>query len=176
MVKEYAAADRVRLLREAPAPSDEQANQVGAFGGQLAALQRAFDDYEESAFSVDEDSGRSKSKKKKKKNMKKKDDESSSGRSKHRSKSRGHSKSTKDRKVKNKCKHCKEERPYAGKHEEEKCFYNKKYKGCVPAKYAIEWKQKAKNASHNITVSIYHALKLAKTLFTKIKTVSFAMT
>jgi hypothetical protein len=84
MVKEYAAADRVRVLREAPAPSDEQANQVGAFGGQLAALQRAFDDYKESAFSVDEDSGRSKTKKKKKK---KKDDKSSSGRSKHRSKS-----------------------------------------------------------------------------------------
>jgi hypothetical protein len=45
MVKEYAAADCVRVLREAPAPSDEQANQVGAFGGQLAVLQRAFDDY-----------------------------------------------------------------------------------------------------------------------------------
>jgi hypothetical protein len=28
MVKEYAAADQVRVLREAPAPSDEQANQV----------------------------------------------------------------------------------------------------------------------------------------------------
>jgi hypothetical protein len=93
MVKEYAAADQVRVLREAPAPSDEQANQVGAFGGQLAALQRAFDNYEESAFSVDEDSGRSKSKKRKKK---KKDDESSSGHSKHRSKSRGRSKSTED--------------------------------------------------------------------------------
>ncbi len=60
------------MLREAPAPSNEQANQVGAFGRQLAALQRAFDDNEESAFSVDEDSGRSKTKKKKKK---KKDDE-----------------------------------------------------------------------------------------------------
>ncbi len=84
----------MRVLREAPAPSDEQANQVGAVGGQLVALQRAFDDYEESAFSVDEDSGRSKMKKKKKK--KKKDDESSSGHSKHRSKSRGRSKSTED--------------------------------------------------------------------------------
>jgi hypothetical protein len=135
MVKEYAAADRVRVLREAPAPSDEQANQVGAFGGQLAALQRAFDDYKESAFSVDEDSSRSKTKKKKKK---KKDDKSSSGRSKHRSKSRGRSKSTEDRKVKKKCKHCKEERPYAGKYEEEKCFYNKKYKGWRPSKICKE--------------------------------------
>ena len=135
MVKEYAAADRVRVLREAPAPSNEQANQVGAFGGQLAALQRAFDDYEESAFSVDEDSGRSKTKKKKKK---KKDDENKRGRNKHRSKSRGRSKSTDDRKVKNKCKHCKEKRPYAGKHEEEKCFYNKKYKGWRPSKICKE--------------------------------------
>jgi len=40
----------------------------------------------------------------------------------------------------------------------------------------IEWKQQAKNASHNITGSIYRALKLAKTSFTKIKTVSFATT
>ena len=59
MVKEYVAADRVRVLREAPAPSDEQANQVGAFGGQPAALQSTFKDYKESAFSVDKDSGRS---------------------------------------------------------------------------------------------------------------------
>jgi hypothetical protein len=144
MVKEYAAADQVRVLGEAPAPSDEQANQVGAFGGQLVALQRAFNDYEESAFSVDEDSGRSKSKKKKKKKKKKKDDESSSGRSKHRSKSRRRSKSTEDRKVKNKCKHCKEEHPYAGKHEEEKCFYNKKYKGWRPSKIC---KQLDKNSN-----------------------------
>jgi hypothetical protein len=135
MVKEYAAADHVRVLREAPAPSDEQANQVGAFGGQLAALQCAFDDYKESAFSVDEDSGRSKTKKKKKK---KKDDENKRGRNKHRSKSRGRSKSTDDQKVKNKCQHCKEKRPYAGKHEEEKCFYNKKYKGWRPSKICKE--------------------------------------
>jgi len=84
---------------------------------------------------VDEDSGRSKTKKKKKK---KKDDESSRGCGKQRSKLRGCSKSTDDRKVKNKCKHCKEEHPYAGKHEEEKCFYNKKYKGWHPSKICKE--------------------------------------
>jgi hypothetical protein len=103
--------------------------------GQLAALQRAFDDYEESAFSVDADSSRSKTKKKTKK---KKDDGSSRGRNKHRSKSRGRSKSTDERKVKNKCKHCKEERPYTGKHEEDKCFYNKKDKGWRPSKICKE--------------------------------------
>ena len=84
MVQEYAAADRVQVLREAPAPSDEQANQVGAFSGQLVALQRAFHDYEESAFSVDEDSGRSK----KKESKKTKKDDRSRSKSKHRSKSR----------------------------------------------------------------------------------------
>ena len=98
----------MRVLCEARAPSNKQANQVGAFGGQLTALQCAFDDYKESAFSVDEQSGRSKKREKKKK-KKKKDDESRSGRSKHRSNSRGCSKSTDDRKVKNKCKHCKED-------------------------------------------------------------------
>ena len=136
MVKEYAAADRVRVLREAPAPNDEQANQVRAFGGQLVALQCAFDDYEESTFSVDKDSGRSKKREKKKK--KKKDNESRSGRSKHRSNSRGYSKSTDERKVKNKYKHCKEDRPYAGKHDKDKCFYNKKYKGWRPSKICKE--------------------------------------
>jgi hypothetical protein len=42
--------------------------------------------------------------------------------------------------------------------------------------HQLEWKQKAKNASQNITGSIYRALKLAKTSFTKTKTVSFATT
>jgi len=97
----------VRVLCKAPAPSDKQANQVGAFGGQLTALQCAFDDYKESAFSVDKESGKSKKREKKKK--KKKDNKSRSGRSKHCSNSRGCSKSTDDRKVKNKCKHCKED-------------------------------------------------------------------
>jgi hypothetical protein len=40
----------------------------------------------------------------------------------------------------------------------------------------IEWKQQVKNAAHNITGSIYRALKSAKTSVTKIKTVSFATT
>ena len=67
MIQEYAAADCVRLLREAPAPSEEQANLFGAVSGELMALQHAFDDYEESAYSVDEDSGKSTKKKSKKK-------------------------------------------------------------------------------------------------------------
>jgi hypothetical protein len=42
--------------------------------------------------------------------------------------------------------------------------------------HQLEWKQKATNVSHNITGSIYRELKFAKTLFTKTKMVSFAMT
>ena len=34
--------------------------------------------------------------------------------------------------------------------------------------HQLEWKQKAKNASQNITGSIYRAIKLAKTSFTKL--------
>ena len=40
----------------------------------------------------------------------------------------------------------------------------------------LEWKQKAMNASQNITGSIYRAFKLAKTSFTKNNTVRFATT
>ena len=60
MNQEYVAADCVRVLREAPASSEDQANLVGAVSGQLTALQRTFDDYEESTYSVDEDSYKSK--------------------------------------------------------------------------------------------------------------------
>ena len=82
---------------------------------------------------MDKDSGRSKKKESKKK---KKDDKSRRGHSKH-CKSRGRSKST-ERQLKNKCKHCKEKQPYAGKHEADKCFYNKKYKGWRPSKICKE--------------------------------------
>ncbi len=138
MVKEYAAADRVRVLREAPAPSDEQANQVGAFGGQLGALQRAFNDYEESAFSVDKESVKSKKKEKKKK-KKKKDKDSRRGRTKHRSKLCGRRKSTDNRKATNKCKHCKKNRPHAGKHDKKNVSTTKSTKDGVPAKSARNW-------------------------------------
>ena len=78
MIQEYVAAGHVWVLCEAPAPSNEQANQVGAFSGKLTALQCAFDDYKESVFSVDKES--STSKKKESKN-KKKDNKSRCGRS-----------------------------------------------------------------------------------------------
>ena len=131
MIQEYVAADRVRVLREAPAPNKEQANLVDAVSRKLAALQRAFDDYKESTYLVDEDSRKSKKKesKKKKKGTKSRCNhggDSKSRSSKHCSQSRGRSRST-NRRNKNKCKHCKDAHPYAGKHDADKCFYNKKY-------------------------------------------------
>ena len=42
--------------------------------------------------------------------------------------------------------------------------------------HQIKWKQKAKNATHTITGSIYRTFKSAKTTFTKTKMVSFATT
>jgi hypothetical protein len=101
------------VLRKAPAPSNEQANQVRAFSGQLEALRRDVREKEESSFSVDKDSDRSKKKesKKKKKNDKSRrrlSGDSMSRGSKHHSQLRGCSKSTEPC-VKNKCKHCKED-------------------------------------------------------------------
>ena len=67
MVGVSLVADHVRILREALAPSKEQANMVGAVSGQLTALQCAFVDYQESTYLVDEDSSKSKKKESKKK-------------------------------------------------------------------------------------------------------------
>jgi hypothetical protein len=125
IVKEYATADRVRDLTEAPTPTTEQANQVGALTAQLQAIQRIYDDVEESAFAADDTSSRKSTKKKKKQK------ESTRGRSVS-SSYRGRSQS-RDSRVKNKCKHCKSERKYAAKHDPDKCFYNKKYKGWRPS-------------------------------------------
>jgi hypothetical protein len=142
MIQEYAAADRIQTLREALAHRKDEANLVGVVSEQLAALQCAFDDYKESAYLVDEDSSKSKKQESKKK---KKDTKSRHGcggnseskSSKHRSQLRGRSKST-DRRKKNKCKHCKDACLYAGKHDVDKCFYNKKYKGWRPSKICKE--------------------------------------
>jgi hypothetical protein len=125
IVTEYAAADRVRDLTEAPGPTNEQANHVGALTTQLQALQRIYDDFEESAFAADDASSRKSTKKKKKKK------EHNRGRSVS-SSHRGRSQS-RDNRAKNKCKHCKSERKYAAKHDPDKCFYNKKYKGWRPS-------------------------------------------
>jgi hypothetical protein len=77
------------------------------------ALQCAFNDFEESAFSVDEISGRSKKKKSKKKMKvdkcrRRRSGDSKSRSSKHCSQLPGCSKLT-ERRVKNKCKHCKDD-------------------------------------------------------------------
>lgn len=83
---------------------------------------------------MDEDSGR---RNKKESKIKKKDNKSRRGPSKHHSQLCRRSKMTGCH-VKNKCKHWKENRPYTGKHEADKCFYNKKYKGWQPSKICKE--------------------------------------
>jgi hypothetical protein len=145
IVQEYAAADCVRVLREAPAPNVDQANQVSSLTEQLRVFQRAFEDYEESAFAADDESSKKSSSKKKKK-------KESRGRhsSRGRSQSRGRSASTRrTEKVKNKCKHCKKDRPMisGGQHEPSKCFYNKKYKGWRPSKVCKEMGLRFKHRS-----------------------------
>jgi hypothetical protein len=136
IVNEYAAADRVRVLNEAPAPNEEQANHVGAMTAQLQALQRLYVDIEESAFAADDASSRKSNKKKKKK-------ETSRGRSSSRYRGRSQSRE----RPKNKCKHCKKHRTYAAKHDPESCFYNKAYKGWRPSaiceELGIKFKRRA---------------------------------
>jgi hypothetical protein len=56
----------VRDLNEAPGLNDEQANHFGALTAQLQALQRIYNDFEESAFAADDASSRKSTKKKKK--------------------------------------------------------------------------------------------------------------
>jgi hypothetical protein len=100
IVQEYAAADRVHVLCEAPAPNIDQANHVSSLTEQLKVFQRAFEDYEQSAFAADDESSKKRSSKRHKK-------KESLGRhsSRGRSQSRGRSASNKRiEKVKNKFK------------------------------------------------------------------------
>jgi hypothetical protein len=136
LVTMYAAADCVRVLNEAPAPNAEQANQVGAMTAQLQALQRLYDDIEESTFAADDASSRKSNKKKKKK-------ATSRGRSTSRYRKRSQSRE----RPKNKRKHCKKYRDHAGKHDPDQCFYNKSYKGWHPSanceELGIKFKRRA---------------------------------
>jgi hypothetical protein len=100
------------------------------------ALQRAFEDYEESALSVDEESSTKRDKKKKKK-CKSNCGRRGGSNSRYCSQSLDHSQ-LRDPREKKKCKHCKEDRPYTMKHDTTKCFYNKKYKGWRPSKICKE--------------------------------------
>lgn len=125
----------MRILKEAPGPTEEQANHVSDFANQLEALQQAmYEDYEESALAAKEE------KKKKKKHRRSRDP---TVHSRGRSQSRG--------RTKNKCKHCKKYREFAAQHDAERCFYNKKYKGWRPSKVCkelgIRFKHRSKFAS-----------------------------
>jgi hypothetical protein len=148
VLTKLAAADSVRNLREVPEPNEETAQAVSE---QLALLQNMFsnapankaNDYEENAVAAESDSESSvdtrRSKKKK---------YSRQGRDRNqRSKSCGRSQSHDRERPKNKCKHCKAYRHYAGKHDGEKCFYNKAYKGWRPKAVGDELEVKFKPRS-----------------------------
>ena len=135
-----AGADSVRLLREAPEPTQtESANSVAESYALLQQMmhQPAESDYEESAFaaqssgSESDDSSTSDRRARKKSTRR--------DRSRNRGTRGGRSRSRhRDNQVKNKCKHCKEFRQYSGEHDPDKCFYNKSYKGWRPSKVCME--------------------------------------
>ena len=136
VLTELAAADSVRILREAPEPAQESANAVAE---SYALLQQMMDatnsEYQESAFAAqssgsDSESSRSERPRKKSSRRDRRTARSSS-------RARGRSRRG-ERSPRNKCKHCKMYRKYSGEHDESKCFYNKAYKGWKPSRVCME--------------------------------------
>lgn len=124
MLSELAAADAVRTLSDAPEPSNESANSVAESVSLLQQMMQANDNYEESAFAVQSDSDSSGGHRARKKASK--DRRSSRGRSKSRD-----SRSSSSNKINKDCPHCTEYKRRK-KHPgvpNDRCFWNKKYKG-----------------------------------------------
>ena len=129
-----AAADSLRVMSDAPEPQEHALvatdyDQVMALQQMMMQQQQQINDYEEAAYGVQSESDSSDSAPKRKKKSKK---EKERGRGDRRSQSRGRSQSRRRERKENECKHCKGYRKYAAKHDEEKCWYNKKYKGFKP--------------------------------------------
>jgi hypothetical protein len=141
ILKELAAADSVRNLQEAPEP--ESANAVNEQYSLLQQMMQQANDYEEEAMAVHSDSESSADTKKSAK---------AGRRNRERSPDRGgrrtRSSSRRGEREKNNCPHCKHYRRYANKHDENKCFYNKKWKGWRPGyvceELEIKFKPKSK--------------------------------
>jgi hypothetical protein len=129
MLKELAAADAVRNLNDAPAPTTESANAVADSVSLLTQMLQANQEYEESAFAAQSDSdsssGGRRSKSKSNRNTR-------GGRGRSRSRdSRGNSSK---QSINKDCPHCTEYKRRK-KHPNvpnEQCFWNKKYKGFRP--------------------------------------------
>jgi hypothetical protein len=141
ILKELAAADSVRVLREAPEP--ESANAVGEQLTLLQKMMQQAQEYEEEAMGVQSDSESSADTKKSKNNRKRSNSPDGNRR-------RGRSNSRNGNRERNKCPHCKPYRRYANNkyHDEKKCYYNKQWKGWRPGyvceELEIKFKPKAK--------------------------------
>jgi hypothetical protein len=140
--KELAAADSVRVLREAPKP--ESANAVGEQLTLLQQMMQQAHEYEEEANAVHSDSELSADTKKSK--SCKRPDRSNSPVGNKRC---GRSNSRRGERERNKCPHCKPYRRYSNaRHDEKKCFYNKQWKGWRPGyvyeELEIKFKPKSK--------------------------------
>jgi hypothetical protein len=136
ILQHLAAADSVRVLREAPEPDNEAANAVSNELSLLQQMMQEAQDYEEQAFAAAEsDSDTSAERNRRKKSSRRRDNDRHRNRS--RSSNRRYRSQSRRRdiedKPKNKCPHCKKYRPRVwGTHEADKCFYNKAYKGYRP--------------------------------------------
>ena len=142
ILKELAAADSVRVLREAPEP--ESANAVGE---QLTILQQMMQqahEYKEEANAIHSDSKSSIDTKKSKSRKPRNRSTSPDG-----NRRRGRSNSRRGERERNKCPHCKPYRRYANnsKHDEKKCYYNKQWKGWRPGYVCEELEMKFKPKS-----------------------------
>ena len=134
-----AGADSVRILREAPEPSNyESAKAVSdSYALLQQMLQQTTPDYEEQAFAANSsgsESDESSTRDRKQRKKSTRHDRSRYRSNRGRSRSRGRDE---DREL-NKCKHCKEFRQYSQEHDADRCFYNKKFKGWRPSKVCME--------------------------------------
>lgn len=128
MTSELAAADAVRQLSDAPAPSTETANSVAESVALLTQMMQQANDYEESAFAAQSDSESSTEKKSRRKSSRRNNSRNSRNRSRSRD-SRGSKKS-----INKACPHCTKykRRTTHDNIPNDKCHWNKNYKGFRP--------------------------------------------
>jgi hypothetical protein len=130
MCKELAAADAVRQLSDAPAPSTESANSVADSVALLTQImQQANTDYDESAFAAQSDSESSTDKKNRRKSNRRNTSRNQRNRRSRSRDSRGNKQS-----INKDCPHCtKFKRRTTHEHiPNDKCHWNKGYKGFRP--------------------------------------------
>jgi hypothetical protein len=126
ILTELVGANRVRALKEAPAPNAGTAHSVANSVSFLNSMMNidSKSDYTESAYGASSDSGSSEERRKSRKRENKKA---------KKSKSRGKKKKEEDKDdepKKNTCPHCKKyHRKKSHRVEPDKCMWNKKYKG-----------------------------------------------